>query len=298
MHGRGSSGPRGRSGQRRLARAWRHPKPWRPRSSALPGPAQAADLFCALDREALASIGIDLDAVRARIEAAFGPDALTWASPGTCRKRRPAVRKNPLPSRAIRAAPGPISMPARAGTPPGTSHSHPVPRKPGALLTQGEGTARQLHRRRTPHARPRRHERRDRSAHLVALGAPPATLRAAILDRNRQASRPRHQHADPAGENPADPGCPRTQNVRSAHRKREIPADQDGARSAAMCALPPTSACYGLRPEYSRRRADRRIGAREAESAGVADGAHISHSGTQPECSRRADKTSCPDLFH
>jgi hypothetical protein len=67
---------------------------------------------------------------------------------------------------------------------------------------------------------------------LSALGAPPATLHAAILDRNRQASRPRHQPADPAGENPADPGCPRTQNVRSAHRKREIPADQDGARSA------------------------------------------------------------------
>ena len=25
--------------------------------------------------------------------------------------------------------------------------------------------------------------------------------------------------------------------------------------------------------------------------------AHISHSGAQPECSRRADKTSCPNLF-
>jgi hypothetical protein len=50
----------------------------------LPGPAQAADLFCAPDREALASIEIDLDAVQVRIEAAFGPDALTWAGPGTC----------------------------------------------------------------------------------------------------------------------------------------------------------------------------------------------------------------------
>ena len=32
-----------------------------------------------LDREALASIGIDLDVVRARLEAAFGPDALDRA---------------------------------------------------------------------------------------------------------------------------------------------------------------------------------------------------------------------------
>ncbi|HEV2260362.1 MAG TPA: Clp protease N-terminal domain-containing protein [Streptosporangiaceae bacterium] len=35
--------------------------------------------FGGLDREALASIGIDLDAVRARIEATFGPHAMTEA---------------------------------------------------------------------------------------------------------------------------------------------------------------------------------------------------------------------------
>jgi ATP-dependent Clp protease ATP-binding subunit ClpA len=62
----------------------------------LVGLGQAASLFSALDREALASVGIDLDAVRARIEAAFGPDAFTRAGPYTCRKGRPAVRKNPL----------------------------------------------------------------------------------------------------------------------------------------------------------------------------------------------------------
>ena len=38
-----------------------------------------AGLFADLDRDALASIGIDLDAVRARIDASFGPDALTRA---------------------------------------------------------------------------------------------------------------------------------------------------------------------------------------------------------------------------
>jgi Clp amino terminal domain, pathogenicity island component len=38
-----------------------------------------AGLFSSLDRDALASIGIDLDTVRARIEASFGPQALARA---------------------------------------------------------------------------------------------------------------------------------------------------------------------------------------------------------------------------
>ena len=37
-------------------------------------------LFAGLDRDALATIGIDLDVVRARIEASFGPQALTSAA--------------------------------------------------------------------------------------------------------------------------------------------------------------------------------------------------------------------------
>lgn len=60
----------------------------------LVGVGEAGDLFNALDREALASIGIDLDVLRARIEAAFGPDAFTRAGPATCRDRRRAVRNN------------------------------------------------------------------------------------------------------------------------------------------------------------------------------------------------------------
>jgi hypothetical protein len=39
-----------------------------------------AGLFAGLDHDALATIGIDLDAVRARIEASFGPQALTSAA--------------------------------------------------------------------------------------------------------------------------------------------------------------------------------------------------------------------------
>jgi hypothetical protein len=38
-----------------------------------------AVLFGGLDRDALAAIGIDLDAVRARIESSFGPETLTQA---------------------------------------------------------------------------------------------------------------------------------------------------------------------------------------------------------------------------
>ena len=46
------------------------------------GPAAGpADPLGGLDREALAAIGIDLDVVRGKIEAAFGPDALARAMP-------------------------------------------------------------------------------------------------------------------------------------------------------------------------------------------------------------------------
>ena len=47
-----------------------------------------AVLFGGLDQDALAAIGIDLDAVRARIESSFGPEALTQA----------AARREPRPS--------------------------------------------------------------------------------------------------------------------------------------------------------------------------------------------------------
>jgi ATP-dependent Clp protease ATP-binding subunit ClpA len=67
------------------------------------GRGHAADPLGGLDREALAAIGIDLDVVRARIEAAFGPDALTRAVLAQRRARRargrgrhPAWGKGPV----------------------------------------------------------------------------------------------------------------------------------------------------------------------------------------------------------
>ncbi len=60
-------------------------------------------LFAGLDRDALATIGIDLDAVRARIEASFGPQALSSAAQAAHqgRARRPGLRP-PRPVRAWR----------------------------------------------------------------------------------------------------------------------------------------------------------------------------------------------------
>ena len=63
--------------------------------------------FGGLDREALASIGIDLDTVRARIEATFGPHAMAEADPGVQRRlkgprRSPRARRFRLdPRRAL-----------------------------------------------------------------------------------------------------------------------------------------------------------------------------------------------------
>lgn len=63
------------------------------------GTGAGAGLFADLDRDALASIGIDLDAVRARIDASFGPDALTRAGRAVHRRTR---RPGPARGRLIR----------------------------------------------------------------------------------------------------------------------------------------------------------------------------------------------------
>jgi ATP-dependent Clp protease ATP-binding subunit ClpA len=57
-----------------------------------------AGLFGGLDKDALATIGIDLDAVRARIEASFGPQALTRAAQAAHRD----PRRRPGPPRLVR----------------------------------------------------------------------------------------------------------------------------------------------------------------------------------------------------
>ena len=98
----------------------------------LAGLGQAAGLFSALDRDALASIGIDIDAVRAQIEAAFGPGALTRAGSGTCRGAGLRRRRARWPCCAAPAAPGAAGMPPLARAQParpGTSRSPRAPRR-------------------------------------------------------------------------------------------------------------------------------------------------------------------------
>jgi hypothetical protein len=115
------------------------------RGSAGPaGPACSADPLSGLDREALAAIGIDLDVVRARLEAAFGPDALDRAvlahrraAPAGRRGRRPAWSKGPVAElmrrrRARRGAP-PGPGPRAVGRPlPGPALSGHIPFTPRA----------------------------------------------------------------------------------------------------------------------------------------------------------------------
>ena len=63
----------------------------------LTGPENTAggSLFDTLDRDALATIGIDLDTVRERIEAAFGPAALAPEAPAPRRWRRSRASRRP-----------------------------------------------------------------------------------------------------------------------------------------------------------------------------------------------------------
>ena len=89
------------------------------------------DLLNVLDREALAAIGIDLDVVRSRIEATFGPDALARAVPG--RRSRPARGWLPRPARSARRLPVMARNGATLDGPPRSaviSRSRPAPRRP------------------------------------------------------------------------------------------------------------------------------------------------------------------------
>jgi len=150
----------------------------------LVGLGRAANLFSASYREALASIGIDLDVVRARIEATFGPDAFTRGGPDACRSR-PAVRKNPvaLLRRARRS--GHHQHPAPSGHIPFTPRA-----KKSLLLSLREAEARHDNYIGIEHLTLALVGMKDGAVPpiLSALGAPQATLRAAILDRYRKAS--------------------------------------------------------------------------------------------------------------
>jgi hypothetical protein len=167
-----------------------------------------AGLFGGLDSDALATIGIDLDAVRARIEASFGPQALARAARAAHRdpRRRPGPRPPGLvrrwrrrrrARRAMISAPPPGPRPPEATgryCAPGPRPSGHIPFTPAAKkileLTLREAVA--------------RHDPQIGVEHIAlalttikqglvpqilsGAGAPAAALRAAILDRYRQAS--------------------------------------------------------------------------------------------------------------
>jgi ATP-dependent Clp protease ATP-binding subunit ClpA len=152
-----------------------------------------------LDREALAFIGIDLDLVRARIEATFGPDALTRALPAAGQSRRPALGKSPLAGltrrRRRRNAPLPAGAfqqrPASAGHAAGT-HIIPFTLRTKKTLELSLREAETLHDNYigVQHLTLALLAPKDGTvpAILSALGASTTSLRAAILARYRKAS--------------------------------------------------------------------------------------------------------------
>ena len=149
----------------------------------LPGASRAArdPRGAAIDAEALAAIGIDLDAVRARVERAFGPGALSL--PVRC-SRRPAWRRiltrrpGYRPSRRHHVVPG--------GHLPFTTRA-----KQMLECAQREARAQQATTAGADHLA-LAVIATDRGgmapAILSALGVAEAPLRAAILDRYRPAS--------------------------------------------------------------------------------------------------------------
>ena len=84
----------------------------------LAGAGRGASLSDVLDRDALASIGIDLDAVRGKVEAAFGPGAFTAAPPRRPRGRH-WVRRRVRRARQARWAAAPAGGGTRAAGPAG-----------------------------------------------------------------------------------------------------------------------------------------------------------------------------------
>jgi Clp amino terminal domain, pathogenicity island component len=166
------------------------------------GRGQTAGPVGGLDREALAFIGIDLDVVRARVEAAFGPDALARALPAACQRRKPAWRKGPLAGlarrrrrrRARREAPQPaglfLQLPAAAELAPG-AHIPFTPRAKKTLqLALREAEALHDNYIGVQHLTLALLTLKDGTVPVIlsALGAPATSLRAAILARYRKAS--------------------------------------------------------------------------------------------------------------
>ena len=161
------------------------------------GRGQTAGPIGGLDREALASVGIDLDVVRARIEAVFGPDALTRTLPA-CQRSRPAWGKGPLAEltrrRRRRHGPLPAGSPGNAPLLPGPAPRGHLPFAPRAKkclqLALREAQALRDNNIGVQHLTLALLTPPDGSvpAILSALDAPATSLRAAILARYRKAS--------------------------------------------------------------------------------------------------------------
>jgi len=166
-----------------------------------------AGLFGGLDKDALATIGIDLDAVRARIEASFGPQALARA--GQAAYRDPRRRPGPRPPRVVRewrrrrrARRATISVPAPGPRPPEATGRYCAPGpRPGHIpftpaakkileLTLREAAAMKESHIRVEHIALALTTIKQGLVPqiLSAAGAPAAVLRTAILDRYRRAS--------------------------------------------------------------------------------------------------------------
>ena len=162
-----------------------------------------------LDREALAAIGIDLDVVRARLEAAFGPEALDRAvlahkraAQAGQRGSRPALGKGPVArlmhvrrvrraGRGVFTAPGPraVGRPLLGAAPAG--HLPFTPRAKKSLeLSLRECVALHDDHIGVQHLILAQLAMSDGMARLIvsALGASPESLRAEILARYRKAS--------------------------------------------------------------------------------------------------------------
>jgi Clp amino terminal domain, pathogenicity island component len=166
------------------------------------GRGQTAGPLGGLDRQALAFIGIDLDIVRARIEAAFGPDALTRALPAARRSRRPGWGKGPMAElmrrrrrrRARRSAPLPAGPPRQRPASPGTAFGGHIPFTPRAKkileLSLREAKALNDNYIGVQHLTLALLTLKDGTVPVIlsALGTPATPLRAAILAHYRKAS--------------------------------------------------------------------------------------------------------------
>jgi ATP-dependent Clp protease ATP-binding subunit ClpA len=166
------------------------------------GRGQTTDPLSGLDRQALASIGIDLDVVRARIEAAFGPDALFHAGERTARQNScPTWEKGPLAELARRRRRRRARRHATPLAGLGDASIGPSPTPGGHLpFTPRAKKCLQLSRREANAM----HDNYIGVQHLTlallvipegtvplilsALGAPATALRGAILTRYRNAS--------------------------------------------------------------------------------------------------------------